>query len=213
MSMGVLRKSIDDSTLNAEDKYELFSCHLKKHLPQKLRLNSQEGSADLPGFHGGRSSLPAPWWNDACQEAVDLRRRLLSTFKKSPSYSNYLAFKRQEAVSRRVLRAEKRKGWRDYRRSLTFGTPVTHIWRTIKRFKNRHMGIPVSPPCSSLVIFEEIRNSVNSMCPSSSAHRLYFFPEDFLTDYICKMFESPFSYPELISAVRSVKVHGRALTR
>lgn len=112
VSMGVLRKSIDDSTLNAEDKYELFTCHLKKHLLQKLRLNSQEGSADLPGFHGGRSSLPAPWWNDACQEAVDLRHRLLSTFKKSPSYSNYLAFKRQEAVSRRVLRAEKRKGWR-----------------------------------------------------------------------------------------------------
>lgn len=221
ISFPSLKESISKEDLPLH-KYDIFVQHLKQQLP--IRANKKNSNLYNPDTNNNfdsslestpilsnlsqspaqRKSFPAPWWNDICQETVNLRRKLLSTFKKLPSYENYLAFKKQEAISRRILKSEKRKGWREFCQSLTPSTPVSHLWKVVKRFKNRHLGT-VTPPHTNVVVPKEIYNTINSLCPSSVLHQKYFSSKDFSSNYKCNMFDTPFSINELNSVIRSVK--------
>lgn len=86
------------------------------HIPLRRILHRKIGRNFPP---------PAPWWNDICQQAVTSRREFLSTFRRCPSFSNYLAFKKQEATTRRILRVEKRRGWREFCGGLGPNTPIS----------------------------------------------------------------------------------------
>ncbi|XP_070153690.1 uncharacterized protein [Polyergus mexicanus] len=119
----VLNESLSNPALNAENRYEIFTRHLRSCLPRKAgRGSSQEPSR----HHKKRTTLPAPWWNDSCQAAVDLR--------------------------------------------------------------------------------QEIRLSINSLCPPSALHRVYSSLGDFPPGYSCRMFDSPFTLGELLSVIRNAKI-------
>src|SRR5580765_712369 len=97
---------------------------IKNHIPSKPDSDPTETSSHFPNIKKKRSFLPAPWWNDSCQDAVDLRRKSVAVFKRSSSYNKFLAFKKQEAMSKRILKSEKRKGWKRFCQNLSPNTPI-----------------------------------------------------------------------------------------
>lgn len=123
-NLEVLNNNVDVPSLNAVQKYHIFTHHLEEHLPPRSAPRLTKTSSRSSKVARERFSLPALWWNDSCQCAVDLRRGLLSVFKRSPSFYNFLAFKRQEAISRRILRSEKRKSWRNFCQDLSPKSPI-----------------------------------------------------------------------------------------
>jgi len=95
-------------SFNPLQKYELFYSLLtdtissvcsQKVLPSQKRLLSC-------------NRLPIPWWNSICAEAVENRSTLLRLYKVNPSWDNWTAFKRGNTLCRKILKREKRKGWK-----------------------------------------------------------------------------------------------------
>lgn len=150
---------------------------------------------------------PALWWNVTCQQAVTSRRELLSVFKRCPSFSNYLAFKKQEATTRRILKTEKRRVWREFCGGLGPNTPISYLWRFIGRFRSRQFEVSTVPPSSSLVLPPFIRDAIDSLCPPSVFNQIFSSINDFPTNYSCKIFDDPFNIQELISTIRNLKIH------
>jgi len=203
-SFGSLKEALSDQSLNPNQKYLTFSEHILQQWP------SYSGEARppkrRPRRRGGEFSPPAPWRNDTCQEAVNARRGLLSILKKQPSFSNYLGFKKQEAISRRVLRAEKRRGWREFCSNLNPNTPVTHLWNFIKRFRTRHFESPKTPSSSNYCPSDTVQNTINSLCPPFAFHQAFSSMKDFPQNYSCKILDHPFSKVELTSVIRFLKI-------
>jgi len=187
--------------LNPVQKYTYFT----EHLLRQWFSNPEESHSKGRHYSRKRFSPPAPWWNDTCQQAVSDRRALLSTLKRHPSFSNYLAFKKQEAITRRTLRTEKSKGWKEFCASLNPNTPISHLWSFIKRFRTRHFENPNIPLSSNLHSSQSVQESINSLCPPSVFHRTFSSIDEFPTNYSCKMFDYPFSLQELISVTRNLK--------
>lgn len=177
-SLVSLEESLKAPSLNPNQKYFCFTEHLVQQWPPNSEKPRPPGRP--PGR--GRFSPPAPWWSGACQEAVDARRGLLSTLKKYPTFSNYLAFKKQEAITRR-MGTEKRRGWREFCFNLNPSTPISHLWQFIKRFRSHHFEDPIAPPTSNHHPSNSIQSSINSLCPPSVFHRVFSSIDDFPKDY------------------------------
>ncbi|KYN21061.1 hypothetical protein ALC57_06557 [Trachymyrmex cornetzi] len=74
----------------------------------------------------GSNSQP-PWWNDVCQEAVIARKSATETYKKTLTWESHLEYKKQCALTTKILRKEKRKGWRKFCESLSCRVPSSRL--------------------------------------------------------------------------------------
>lgn len=138
---------------------------------------------------------------------MDSRRSLLSAFKSHPSFSNFLAFKKQKAKSKRILRTEKRKGWKEFCSRLNPSTPISYLWRFVKRFKSRHFEAPIIPRPSNSIPSPSIQNVIDALCPPSVFNRAFSSINDLPTNHTCKIFDEPFTIQKLNSAIRNLKIH------
>lgn len=122
--------------LNAPRRYEIVietimeaitsaSTEPNKH---KDGVKAPLNSRNCPPGKSKRRTPPAPWWNDECSKAVALRRKFTSAWRRNPSWSNYLAMKKQTALTKLALRKEKIKGWSSFCASLDRFTPINVIW-------------------------------------------------------------------------------------
>jgi len=100
-----------------------------------------------PGRGGlGRMPTPAPWWNNRCSDAVASRRALCRMYKSNPTLDNWIAFRGEVARCRRVLRREKRIGWRQLCTSFTSKTLIAAIWKFVRSYKKKSLtrGLPTT---------------------------------------------------------------------
>ncbi|KMQ82042.1 rna-directed dna polymerase from mobile element jockey, partial [Lasius niger] len=67
-SLGSLRDLVIDPELSPVQKYDGFVEHLLKQYPSS---KAKKGLIRRATIRRDRTSQPAPWWSDACQEAVD----------------------------------------------------------------------------------------------------------------------------------------------
>jgi len=84
----------------------------------------------------GFSTL-ASWWNKRCSEAVEACRNLCRVYRASPTLDNWIEFRRETARCRRVLKKEKRLGWRNLCSSFTSKIPTSAIWKFIRSYKKK----------------------------------------------------------------------------
>lgn len=77
------------------------------------------------------------WWNETCSEIVKNRKKIFAQYKNNPSLDNLIQLKRANAISKKVLKEEKKKNWFNYCTSINKNTPSAEIWQKINRFKNR----------------------------------------------------------------------------
>lgn len=90
--------------------------------------------------HVQEKKKTVPWWSDDCAGAVKLRKRLYHVFKTNPTLDNLCALKRQEAVTKRILRAARRASWAEYVSTLNSSSAITEVWAKVRRIRGRPSG-------------------------------------------------------------------------
>jgi hypothetical protein len=78
-----------------------------------------------------------PWFNDECKQAINERKRALYTFQRYPNLENKLEYKRLQAISRKTIKANKRKSWHEYVNTLQSSTPLKKMWDKVKKIEGK----------------------------------------------------------------------------
>jgi len=182
---------------NPIQKYEYFCKVLydsillvsnpKKSLPHKKRVV--------------KTRILAPWWNDKCARAVELRSTMCRIYKAHPSWDNWISYKRSNAQCQQILRREKKAGWRNLCASFNYKTPMSEIWRFIKSYKTKSLtSDPTNPNSDSLHTAHE--TAFSKLCPPSCSHLSYppladILREDSLSSSTNTWLDDPFTSQEL----------------
>jgi len=112
---------------------------------------------------------PAPWWNKKCSEAVETRHNLCRMYKASPTLDNWLEFRRETARCRRVLKREKRLGWKNLCSSFTSKTPTAAIWKFMRSYKRKSLARGQTTVDDKETT--ELQNKIiDKLCPPSCLH-------------------------------------------
>jgi len=153
--------SSPQSTLDPITKYNTFVTLLKESI-ELIVPKRPSGSTRRRNLAG--LSTPAPWWNKKCSEAVEARRNLCRIYKASPTLDNWTEFRRETARCRRVLKREKRLGWKNLCSSFSFKTPTPAIWKFIRSYKKKSLARG-HPSLDDSVKAESQDLIINKLCP------------------------------------------------
>ena len=52
---------------------------------------------------GRKNKKCVPWWNNECKEAIQCKRRAWNKYRKNKCDENHIAFKKANAVARRMV--------------------------------------------------------------------------------------------------------------
>jgi len=190
--------------LNPLQKYENFFSSLSNSVSLFLPHGTFPPRKRFISSH----KSPSPWWNSTCDEAVESRRTLLRLYKANPSLDNWLAFKRGNIQCRKILRREKREGWKHLCSEFSFKTPTVAIWKFIRAYKNKSLS------SNSFSLDDKSKTAaqnqlLSKLCPPSCLH-LTLPPLDNLKsedslDNPLAWIDNPFSMRELELAIHSTK--------
>ena len=162
---------------------------------------------------------PVPWWTKECGEAIRARKRAFKRFDRRSSTENLIAFRKARAFARRTIREAKVASWRNYVNSLNRFTPITQIWTRVKRLAGRYNsapppvlrvdGVEISRPGEvaetiGRALSERCRGDPTGVQPAQRRPRhqpdVVFLPTSEGMEY-----NEPFTMPELIAAVHSLR--------
>lgn len=83
-----------------------------------------------------QSRSSPPWWDSDCSDAIIFRKSKFSIYKNHMNYSNFLEFKKSDAMVKRLLKVKKRTKWKLFCSEINKNTPNNIIWKKINLFKN-----------------------------------------------------------------------------
>ena len=86
--------------------------------------------------------LKVPWWTPQCRLVLTDRNRAMRVYKARPTQENFILLKKSQAMARRVIKAAKRKSWREYVSRITRSTPSKDVWNMVRAIqgKFKHFG-------------------------------------------------------------------------
>jgi len=132
-SIDNLKNLISDTNDNPPLAYTYLESHIKNHLysffPPGSRYPRSRSSRQKP--------LSPPWWNEKCQSAISERKESVRRYLAHPSPANYLAYKRSKSQCSKILKKQKKLGWKKYCTLFDHKTPTSEIWHLIKNFTKR----------------------------------------------------------------------------
>ena len=79
-----------------------------------------------------------PWFNNQCKRAIDARKAALKALLKNPTQENLTNFRRQRALTRQIIRENKRTSWKNYVSKINSNTPIKKIFQMIKKIKGKN---------------------------------------------------------------------------
>jgi len=122
---------------------------------------------------------------------------------------NWISYKRSNTQCQKVLRKEKRDGWRNLCASFNNKTSMSEIWRFVKTYKSKFLA--PKPPGSDFESFKAAQESaLNKLCPPSCSHLRYpslesLLQEDDLSPSVCAWMDGPFSLQELDESIAACR--------
>lgn len=198
-----LQEKINSELLSPVHSYNLFINHLKENVISSSKIYSRSINKNFPNR---KSPTPAPWWNSKCSEAICNRKNAIKNYRQHPTQVNFFELKRQEALTKRTLKSAKQQDWRSFCSTITPQTSSSHLWNMIKRFKKRQLGQLPEVGNSNYEIPENIKHTIDFLCPPSALQETYFSLADFNTNYSCPLFNYPFNLAEFKSIIKNLKV-------
>jgi len=170
-----LCNSIDNfKNLNSDisDNPPLAYSHLESHIKNHLYSFFPPGSRH-PRSRSLRQKPPSPpWWNEKCQLAINERKESARRYLAHPSSTNFLAYKRIKSKCSKILKKQKKLGWKKYCTQFDHKTPTSEIWLLIKSFKKRKL-VKSTSPLDSHFQSQLINNTIDKLCPPSNLHLLW----------------------------------------
>jgi len=179
------------------------NCHQTENLVQSINMKDfvrslMKSSRQFPTTHYPpkkikvqKTKIPAPWWNDKCAEASERCSTLCRIYKANPTLDNWKAYKRGNAQCQKVLRREKKAGWRNLCASFNYKTPMTEIWRFVKAYKAKTLA-PESPDLNSESLKVIQDSTLNKLCPPSCLYLPYSSLETLMRED--RLFPSPYGW-------------------
>lgn len=169
-----------DSIISPLECYSLFKSIILEaadnHIPKKK----------LPAS----KILSPPWWNSDCTAAVKERDDAERRYNETGLTTDFTAFKKICAQTKRLLNKTKKKGWKGFCENLNPRTPSSLVWRNIKKFRGSFKSDP-SSSCHPSIWLEEF---ASKLAPPS-------VPEECCLNPVCVShlvpFDNPFSISEL----------------
>lgn len=86
-----------------------------------------------------RKKPSIPWWNQKCSDAVLNFKEAYLNFKYDPTEENYLEFKRLRALKKLIIKLERQKSWVSLCESFNRCTPISLIWKFIRKFNKTYV--------------------------------------------------------------------------
>ena len=83
------------------------------------------------------SKLSVPWWNKACQVAINNKKHALKRMLKTRNPTDILIFKRVRARAKKILNERKKSCWQNYCFSISSNTKPGQVWLTVRRFSRQ----------------------------------------------------------------------------
>jgi len=196
-----IQSELSSTELSPEQKYNHLVNFIETKLPYKnnnsfLKHNANKTHSNSPN--------PALWRSDICEEALLNRKKAMSLYKKDPSLINYMNFKKQEALAKKSFKKEKRKSWKKFCHSPSYNTPISHIWKFIKRYKNRYLNTLLPYINSNNGFPDEVIMAINDISPSSVSHQIFQSMKDFPISHKCPIFDTPFTIAEFSCIIKKL---------
>lgn len=124
----------------------------------------------IPQTSGNVPKKCKPWWNKECATTRADQNRAWGRFRRYPTSSNFVEFKRRKAKARWTRKQAKWKSWMKYLSSLTSFVPAKEAWDRYRKVNGdyRCFAIPTfNAPSSSLkdignILGEHFYNSSSS---------------------------------------------------
>lgn len=79
---------------------------------------------------------PVKWWDAECQEVINDRKLKLKAYRKNPTLSLHIEYKKSCAVARKMIKKKKRECFKDFCNSINRWTGLSYVWKTVKILKN-----------------------------------------------------------------------------
>lgn len=95
----------------------------------------------IPQTSGRLPRRPKPWWTDDCEKTRKEQNRAWGVFRRYPSTTNMINFKKARAKARWTRRQAKRESWRNFVSSLNYNTPSKVVWDRLKKIKGEYTSL------------------------------------------------------------------------
>lgn len=150
----------------------------------------QSQSKPIPCGNILRNHSPKAWWTPELSNLYKQKKEAFRLFKRVGGRLEFLAYKRQEAVFKRLKKQRKTESWREYCSTLTKDTPLSNMFSMAKKFRGG-----TSNRCISSN--EWIPDFVSKLAPPTAQVRNSVLIETTQSD----LFDVPFSVEEMESAL------------
>ena len=81
-----------------------------------------------------------PWLDADCEKSIKDRKKAERKFNWQPTAENLTTFKIKRAMACRVIKEKRRQCWRQFVSSINNRTPLSKVWRLIRRLKGKGGG-------------------------------------------------------------------------
>ena len=177
-------------------------------------------SESIPKIKKKQGTKCVPYWNDACQDAVDRRNEALSRMKETRDPADCLEYRRRKGIAQRIIKDAKKNSWRSYCDSLNDRTKMGEVWRTSKKMngvntqysipnmKKNNVSFETSSEKAQLFVetFAEVSSDVN-YTQEFIMTRANFHPDDpeIIQQEGSESINDDFEYHELRQAIQQSK--------
>ncbi|XP_072403250.1 uncharacterized protein [Diabrotica undecimpunctata] len=87
--------------------------------------------------YSAKSFKTPPWWDDECLTVWNSRKNSFKMYKSNLTLSNFIEYKRNEAICKRTFRSKAKSSWARFCSSLSRQTSPSEIWKRVNKIQGR----------------------------------------------------------------------------
>ena len=107
------------------------------------------------------SKFSAPWWNEACEVAVEARKTARSLMRRYPGPQTIQAYRTSDAEARKIMTDSKLNSKKEYISSINSKTTTGEAWQKINAFVNRKPNGGYHLKINNTVVYEDLDKANN----------------------------------------------------
>ena len=186
----LLNQGNTSSSTDVRSKYlnfiDTLSSAANDHIPIK---SSRQGNRTSP-----------PWWDAECTSLTKLRKDAEKRYNRSMTMENFISYQRISAEAKRLFSRKKKQGWLNFCKELSPRSPLSVVWRNIRRYRGSLVDSYPSSNDPSLWIEDFANNLSPPWVPSIDD-----LPNPEIHPSSNERFDEPFSFSELYWALNGLK--------
>ncbi|GFN87445.1 RNA-directed DNA polymerase from mobile element jockey [Plakobranchus ocellatus] len=94
--------------------------------------------SSIPFHKGTKNKTRVPWFTQECRQALRERKKAQRKYFKTPSFENFVNFKKHKAKAKFVIKNSKKQSWKTYVSSLNSNTSSKTVWKKVRKIKGKN---------------------------------------------------------------------------